>query len=188
MDGLSICAELWATSKSVHWETMFILYCRRSMVEDYESARQINRMAAEVNNINIQRERFIEELETLGTRYVLGKMAEFLREIQRKDDEMVMDFALAFSGSPVSVIAGVIIVTSLVLNVGAGGRRTLKLDLKSSNKAEGRPLVKICILIAGGHMENSNLTSSNQVTNKIQELQRTMESVALEEGCVAMQS
>nr|GEY84876.1 hypothetical protein [Tanacetum cinerariifolium] len=42
--------------------------------------------------------------------------------------------------------------------------------------------------LTGGHMENSNLTNSNQVTNKIQELQRTMKSVALEEGCVAMQS
>ncbi|GJT57321.1 hypothetical protein Tco_0992375 [Tanacetum coccineum] len=63
MDGLPICVELRATSGFVHWEPMFILYCHR--------------------------ERFLEELETLGTRYVPGKMAAFLREIQRKDDEIV---------------------------------------------------------------------------------------------------
>nr|GEV82191.1 hypothetical protein [Tanacetum cinerariifolium] len=98
MDGLPICAELWATFKSVHWEPMFILYCRRSMVEDYGIARQINRMAMEVNNVNIQRERFIEELETLGTRYGPGKMAEFLREIQRKDDETVANLRILTGG------------------------------------------------------------------------------------------
>nr|GEX91562.1 hypothetical protein [Tanacetum cinerariifolium] len=50
----------------------------------------------------------------------------------------------------------------------AGGRRTLKLNLKSSNKAEDMYMA---------------LTLSSR-----QELQRTMESVAFKEGCVAMQS
>nr|GEX88114.1 hypothetical protein [Tanacetum cinerariifolium] len=66
--------------------------------QDYGIARQINMMAAEVNNVNIQRERFIEKLETLGTRYVPEKMAEFLREIQRKDDETVANLRILMGG------------------------------------------------------------------------------------------
>ncbi|GJZ06888.1 hypothetical protein Tco_0540681 [Tanacetum coccineum] len=89
MAWLPICGELRSTSNSEHWEPMFILYCRRSMGEDYRIAGQINRVAAEVNSVTMQRERFLEELDSLGTRHVPAKMAEFLREIQRKDEEIV---------------------------------------------------------------------------------------------------
>nr|GEX29190.1 hypothetical protein [Tanacetum cinerariifolium] len=73
---------------------VIVFGCHWSIVEDYRIARQINGAAAEVNNVNIQKERFIEELETLGTRYVPEKMAEFLREIQRKDDKTVANMRI----------------------------------------------------------------------------------------------
>nr|GEW85151.1 hypothetical protein [Tanacetum cinerariifolium] len=78
-----------------------------SMVEDYRIARQINGAAAEVNNVNIQRERFIEELETLVLLYelVCCRVLKF---------QCCMVVCLI--GSPVSAIAGVVIVTSLVVH------------------------------------------------------------------------
>ncbi|GJR60297.1 hypothetical protein Tco_1502459 [Tanacetum coccineum] len=42
-------SELRSTSKSANWEPMFVLYCQRSAGEDYRLAREINRVAMEVN-------------------------------------------------------------------------------------------------------------------------------------------
>ncbi|GKF38954.1 hypothetical protein Tco_0119015, partial [Tanacetum coccineum] len=53
---------------------MFIVYCRRSMGEDYRLASEIYRVAAEVNNVTMQRESFLEELDSLGTRHVPAKI------------------------------------------------------------------------------------------------------------------
>nr|GEU92803.1 reverse transcriptase domain-containing protein [Tanacetum cinerariifolium] len=61
----------------------------RSMGEDYRLVSEINRVFAEVNNVTMQRERFLKELDSLGMRRVPAKMAEFLRGIQRKDKETV---------------------------------------------------------------------------------------------------
>ncbi|GKB98194.1 hypothetical protein Tco_0984331 [Tanacetum coccineum] len=61
-------------------------------VPKFVDSEQINRvaaLAAEVNSVTMQRERFLEELDSLGTRHVPAKMDEFLREIQRKDEEIV---------------------------------------------------------------------------------------------------
>ncbi|GKF25166.1 hypothetical protein Tco_0081060, partial [Tanacetum coccineum] len=68
---------------------MFILYCRRSMVNDYRLVGVINRAAIEVNNVVMQKDRFLVELDSLGARHVPVKMAEFLREIQANDKETV---------------------------------------------------------------------------------------------------
>ncbi|GKG58080.1 hypothetical protein Tco_0589691, partial [Tanacetum coccineum] len=59
------------------------------MGEDYRLASEINRVAVEVNNVVIKKDRFLEELDSLGVRHVPVKMAEFLREIQAKDKETV---------------------------------------------------------------------------------------------------
>ncbi|GKG55697.1 hypothetical protein Tco_0574591, partial [Tanacetum coccineum] len=63
MAWLPICGELCATSQSVHWELMFIHYCRRSVVEDYRLAKEINRVVVEVHNVVSERAEFIEELD-----------------------------------------------------------------------------------------------------------------------------
>ncbi|GKA59936.1 hypothetical protein Tco_0759249 [Tanacetum coccineum] len=52
-------------------------------------AGDINRVAIEINNVIIQKDRFLEELDSLGVRHMPSKMAEFMREIQAKDKETV---------------------------------------------------------------------------------------------------
>ncbi|GJQ94673.1 hypothetical protein Tco_0005812 [Tanacetum coccineum] len=89
MAWLPMCGELQTSSNSKHWEPMFILYCRRSTIEDYRLARDINRVSGEVNNVVVERSQFLEELNSLGVRPVPAKMAEFLKEIQTKDRETV---------------------------------------------------------------------------------------------------
>ncbi|GJT59097.1 hypothetical protein Tco_1002630 [Tanacetum coccineum] len=86
---LEICGELRSTTNYVHWEPMFILYCRRSMGEDYRIACEINMVALELNNVVIEKDQFLEELDSLSVRPVPAKTAEFLREIQAKDKETV---------------------------------------------------------------------------------------------------
>ncbi|GJR59054.1 hypothetical protein Tco_1501216 [Tanacetum coccineum] len=86
---LPMCGELRSSCNSVHWEPMFILYCRRSMGEDYRLASEINRMAGEFNNVVVVKDQFLEELDSLSVRPVPAKMAEFLREIQTRDKETV---------------------------------------------------------------------------------------------------
>nr|GEW29590.1 hypothetical protein [Tanacetum cinerariifolium] len=72
------------------WLVMLVdFFVRWSMCEDYRLASEINRVATEVNSVTMQRERFLEELDSLGTRRVHTKMAEFLRDILRKDEETV---------------------------------------------------------------------------------------------------
>nr|GFB69057.1 hypothetical protein [Tanacetum cinerariifolium] len=66
MAWLEICGELRSTTKSVHWEPMFILYCRRSMGEDYRIAREINKVALKLGNVVTEKDRFLEELDSLG--------------------------------------------------------------------------------------------------------------------------
>nr|GEU81374.1 hypothetical protein [Tanacetum cinerariifolium] len=50
MAWLPMCDELRSTSNSVHWEPMFILYCQRSVCEDYRLVGLINRAATKVND------------------------------------------------------------------------------------------------------------------------------------------
>ncbi|GJY22052.1 hypothetical protein Tco_0394618 [Tanacetum coccineum] len=89
MAWLPMCGELRSSSNSVYWEPMFILYCRRSMIEDYRLASEINRVAREVNNVVVVKDQFLEELDSLGVLPMPAKMAEFLREIQMRDKETV---------------------------------------------------------------------------------------------------
>ncbi|GJS60146.1 hypothetical protein Tco_0654930 [Tanacetum coccineum] len=86
---LEICGELWSTMNSTHWEPMFILYCRRSLGEDCMIVREINRVALKLNNVVTEKDRFLEELDSLGVRPVPAKTTEFTREIQAKDKETV---------------------------------------------------------------------------------------------------
>nr|GEV77595.1 hypothetical protein [Tanacetum cinerariifolium] len=90
MSWLSLmCSELRSNSNSLKWEPMFILYCPRSMVNDYRLAGEIHRAAIEVKNVVMQKDQFLEDLDSLAARHVLVKMAEFLKEIQAKDKETV---------------------------------------------------------------------------------------------------
>nr|GEV69853.1 hypothetical protein [Tanacetum cinerariifolium] len=61
----------------------------RSLTEDYMLAKEITRVSGEVNNVVIARAQFLDELDSLGTRHVPAKMAEFFHEIQMKHCEIV---------------------------------------------------------------------------------------------------
>ncbi|GJQ96573.1 hypothetical protein Tco_0007712 [Tanacetum coccineum] len=65
MAWLSMCGELRPSYDYVQWEPMFILYCHRSMGEDYRLVGEINMMAREVNSVVIVRDQFLEELDRL---------------------------------------------------------------------------------------------------------------------------
>nr|GEZ87154.1 hypothetical protein [Tanacetum cinerariifolium] len=56
---------------SPYWEPQFIYYCERAKLDDIRWA-------------------FIEELEMLVYKFVLGKMAEFMKEMQDKDISNLM--------------------------------------------------------------------------------------------------
>ncbi|GJW90694.1 hypothetical protein Tco_0168247 [Tanacetum coccineum] len=86
--------ELRQVANSSKWEDMFILYCHRSMIEDYMLAREINRVCGEVNSAVEERSHFLQELDKLVGRHVVEKMAEFLKEIQRKDKERVLQLQI----------------------------------------------------------------------------------------------
>ncbi|GJT01084.1 hypothetical protein Tco_0822253 [Tanacetum coccineum] len=94
MAWLPICGELRSASNSVHWEPMFIIYCNRSIGEDYRLGRAINCAAMEVDNVVNRTALFIEELDSLGVRHVLAKFAEFLKEIHAKDREIVANLQI----------------------------------------------------------------------------------------------
>ncbi|GJR91867.1 hypothetical protein Tco_0215878 [Tanacetum coccineum] len=94
MAWLPICGELCSASNFVHWEPMFILYCNRSIGEDYRLGRAINSVAMEVDNVVNPRALFIEELDSLGVRHVPAKFAEFLKDIQAKDRETVANLQI----------------------------------------------------------------------------------------------
>ncbi|GJU25132.1 hypothetical protein Tco_1163753 [Tanacetum coccineum] len=67
----------------------FLMRVVMSVVEDYRLAMEINRVTMEVDNVVSERAEFIEELDSLGVRPVPAKLAEFLKEIQMKDQETV---------------------------------------------------------------------------------------------------
>nr|GFA19859.1 hypothetical protein [Tanacetum cinerariifolium] len=52
------------------------------MSEDYRLTSEINRVAGKVNNVVVEKDQFLDELDSLGVRYVPAKMAEFLKDIQ----------------------------------------------------------------------------------------------------------
>ncbi|GJW67478.1 hypothetical protein Tco_0121902 [Tanacetum coccineum] len=82
--------ELRKAACSLEWEDMFILYCRRAIVEDSRLAREINALCDGLTAVIEERELFIGELETLLDGFVPDKMCEFLKETQAKDMDKLM--------------------------------------------------------------------------------------------------
>ncbi|GJX78232.1 hypothetical protein Tco_0325043 [Tanacetum coccineum] len=84
MAWLPMCGELRSASNSVHWEPMFILYCQRSVCEDYRLAGLINRAATEVNDTIMVRDQFLEELDNLVAEMELNarKKDEFIQKLK----------------------------------------------------------------------------------------------------------
>nr|GEV39270.1 reverse transcriptase domain-containing protein [Tanacetum cinerariifolium] len=74
---------------------MFILYCHMSMIEDYMLAREINRVSGKVYSAFEERSHSLQELDTLAEPPVVEKMVDFLKEIQRKDKERVLQLQIS---------------------------------------------------------------------------------------------
>ncbi|GKA47730.1 hypothetical protein Tco_0740613 [Tanacetum coccineum] len=84
-EALLICDELRRSVNSADWEPQFIYYCERSKLDDIRLARQINALCDTLTTVIDERWAFIGELEMLAYKFVPGKMAEFMKEIQDKD-------------------------------------------------------------------------------------------------------
>ncbi|GJR46963.1 hypothetical protein Tco_1315066 [Tanacetum coccineum] len=92
MATLPRCDEFREAACSPKWKDMFILYCRKVIVEDSRLAREINGLCDGLTGVIEEGELFIGELETLLDRFVPDKMCEFLKETQAKDTNKLMNF------------------------------------------------------------------------------------------------
>ncbi|GKF17618.1 hypothetical protein Tco_0062536, partial [Tanacetum coccineum] len=72
---------------SSDWSDMLIFYCRRSATEDREFACRINTLRGELTVSYQERVYFVQLLETVKRVISPRKMAEFLNEVQLKDDQ-----------------------------------------------------------------------------------------------------
>ncbi|GJX01572.1 hypothetical protein Tco_0185485 [Tanacetum coccineum] len=92
MEGLSRCAEPQRSYNFRGWEEAMI--CRRSIIGDYRMAKETNKLCREVVTLVEERSLFLEELDSLPGRRVPEKMAEFLRETQRKDTQRILQLQI----------------------------------------------------------------------------------------------
>ena len=88
-----MCDQLSAEANSNNWSEMFVLYCRKAAGEDLEMARQMSALCGRLVGVTRERLVFIHELETIGNTYA-QKTAEYLREVQGKDDQKVLQMRI----------------------------------------------------------------------------------------------
>ena len=84
-------AELRATAKSNEWEDMLSLYCQASAVGYIRLAREVSELSMKMNAKNRERGILIAELATYVGQRVPQKTAQFLMELQYKDEGKVME-------------------------------------------------------------------------------------------------
>ncbi|GJW22236.1 hypothetical protein Tco_0032858 [Tanacetum coccineum] len=82
--------ELRRAASSPEWENMFVLYCRRVVIEDERLAWDINGLCAGLTARIEEIGHFINELDVLVDEYVPEKMAKFLKQTQDKDIDKLM--------------------------------------------------------------------------------------------------
>lgn len=90
------CDQLRNEANSNNWSEMLILYCRQRAIEDIQMAQQINGVCGRLLGVIRERASFIQELETVRNMYA-QKTAEFLREVQAKDDQKLMQMRVMAS-------------------------------------------------------------------------------------------
>ncbi|GJW12562.1 hypothetical protein Tco_1578389 [Tanacetum coccineum] len=88
--GLPRCHELRRSCCSKEWEDMFILYCRRAVVEESSLACEINGLCAGLTARIEEMEYFIDELDSVSDVFVPEKMAKFMKETQEIDRNRLM--------------------------------------------------------------------------------------------------
>ena len=87
------CDELRAEANSKNWSEILVLYCRKASIEDIQMAQQMNALCGRLLGVTRERASFIEELQNVGNMYA-QKTAEYLREVQAKDDQKVMQMRI----------------------------------------------------------------------------------------------
>ena len=88
-----ICDRLRAESNSSNRSELLVLYCRQSSGQDIQMAQEMSALAGRLLGISHERGSFILELETVGNTYA-QKTAEYLREVQAKDDQKIMQMRI----------------------------------------------------------------------------------------------
>ncbi|GJZ36946.1 hypothetical protein Tco_0583137 [Tanacetum coccineum] len=73
---------------------MLILYSRMSIIEDCRLMREINMVCGEVANVVQERGYFLEKLDMFAGRVVPEKTVEFLKEIQGKDRQKMLQLQI----------------------------------------------------------------------------------------------
>ena len=87
------CDQLRAEANSNNWSEMFVLYCRKAGIEDLQMAREMTTVCGRLVGVIRERAEFIGELETVGNMYA-QKTAEYLREMQAKDQQKVLQMRM----------------------------------------------------------------------------------------------
>nr|GFB61493.1 hypothetical protein [Tanacetum cinerariifolium] len=90
MEWLPKCAKLELAVGSQKWLDMMVLYCRKSVFEDSEFARKMNRLRGETIVACEDMVAFVQEHETLSGVAMTAKTADFLNENMIKDDGRVL--------------------------------------------------------------------------------------------------
>ena len=87
------CDQLRAEANSNNWSEILVLYCRKASIEDIQMAQQVNAVCGRLLGVTRERANFIQELENVGNTYA-QKTAEYLREVQRKDDQKIQEMRI----------------------------------------------------------------------------------------------
>ena len=88
-----ICDRLRAESNSRNWSELLVLYCRQSSGQDIQMAQEMSALAGRLLGISRERGSFILELQTVENTYA-QKTAEYLRQVQAKDDQKIMQMRI----------------------------------------------------------------------------------------------
>nr|GEZ35900.1 hypothetical protein [Tanacetum cinerariifolium] len=83
-----VSATLCITSAGVPVDNCLV------MSKDYRMVREINRVCGELNGVIEERSCLLEELDILVGWLAPEKMVEFLKEIQRNDEERVLQLQI----------------------------------------------------------------------------------------------
>ena len=87
------CDQLRVDSNSNNWSEMLVLYCRQCSGKDIQMAQHMTALAGTLVGVTRERSSFIQELESAGNLYA-QKTAEYLREVQAKDDQKIMQMRI----------------------------------------------------------------------------------------------
>lgn len=87
------CEQLRREANSNNWSEILVLYCQKASIEDIQMAQQMNALCSRLVGVTRERSSFMQELQNVGNTYA-QKTLEYLREVQAKDDQKVMQMRI----------------------------------------------------------------------------------------------